>query len=293
MQGICGRYYALRDGHPVEVADAMEQHYFPKQAGGILPEGGVSQMVSLADKTDTLVGIFGLGMKPTGAKDPFGLRRASLGIVRILIECKHDLDLNELLDASLASYGDRLESPDKQAILAYIIERMRGYLTDQGYAADAIEAVLAKGLTRPLDIVERLAAMQQFRQTPAALSLATASKRIGNILKKVTTTVPVTVDSGLLSEAAELALYKQLETVRPDIEEHLQSSNYQSAMGETARLRETVDQFFDEVMVMDENEALRDNRLALLSHVNQLCCATAELGLLKPTDNTAERRQAS
>lgn len=293
MQGICGRYYALRDGHPTEVADAMEQHYFPKQAGGKLPEGGVSQVVSLADKTDTLVGIFGLGMKPTGAKDPFGLRRASLGIVRILIECKHDLDLSELLDASLASYGDKLEAPDKQAMLTYVIERMRGYLGDQGYAADAIEAVLAKGVTRPLDIVERLTAMQQFRQTPAAVSLAAASKRIGNILKKIATPLPDTVNTVLLSEAAESALYQQLDAVRPVIERHLQSSNYQSAMTETARLRETVDQFFDEVMVMDDNEALRDNRLALLKQVNQLCCATAELGLLKPTNKIVDGRQAS
>jgi len=293
MQGICGRYYALRDGHSSEVAEAMEEHYFPKQAGGKLPAGGVSQMVSLADKTDTLVGIFGLGMKPTGAKDPFGLRRASLGIIRIIIECRHDLDLQDLLDASLKSYGDRLDSPDRQAMLAYVIERLRGYLVDQGFAADAIEAVLAKGLTRPLDIVERLAAIEQFRQTPAAISLAAASKRIVNILKKADTEVALQVDANLLSEAAESALYQQLEAVRPGIEQHLQSSNYQLAMGETARLRETVDQFFDEVMVMDENRALRDNRLALLNQVNQLCCATAELGLLGASDKILDGQKAS
>ncbi|MFK7852494.1 MAG: glycine--tRNA ligase subunit beta [Granulosicoccus sp.] len=291
MQGICGRYYALRDGYPSEVADAMEQHYYPKQAGGSLPEGAVSQMVSLADKTDTLVGIFGLGMKPTGAKDPFGLRRASLGIVRIIVECKHDVDLRSLLSTSISSYGDRLAEPDLQGMLDYVIERMRGYLIEQGYAADAIEAVLAKGLTRPLDIVDRLSAMQQFRQTPAAISLAAASKRISNILKKVDSPVSDSVDASLLREAAELALYKQLEAVRPDIEAHIQSSNYQSAMGETARLRETVDLFFDQVMVMDEDKALKNNRLALLKQVNLLCCATAELGLLKPADKLADGRQ--
>jgi len=163
MQGICGRYYALRDGHSEAVSEAMEQHYFPKQAGGELPNGSVSQIVSLSDKTDTLVGIFGLGMKPTGAKDPFALRRASLGIVRIIIEKQLPLDLQQLLDASLDTYKGKLDAPDKQEMLTYIVERMRGYLVDQGFAPDAIDAVLAKDIYTPLDIVARLKAMQQFR----------------------------------------------------------------------------------------------------------------------------------
>lgn len=283
MQGICGRYYALRDGHPASVAEAMEQHYFPKQAGGQLPQHVVSQVVSLADKTDTLTGIYGLGMKPTGAKDPFGLRRASLGIVRIIVEQQLDLDLDEMLQQSIVSYGDRLDAADKAAMLAYVIERMRGYLLDQGFAGDAIEAVLAKGLTRPLDIVARLNAMQQFRSTPAATSLAAASKRIGNIIKKIETAVPDAVDESLLGEAAESTLHSQLEQLKPVIDGHLQQGDYQSAMSETARLREPVDTFFDAVMVMDENTALRDNRLALLQQVNDLCCATAELSMLKPS----------
>ena len=284
MQGICGRYYAERDGHPSDVAEAMEQHYFPKQAGGKLPEGLVSQIVSLSDKTDTLVGIFGLGMKPTGAKDPFALRRASLGIVRIVVEQKLDIDLVELLDASLSSYAEILDDPDKTEMLAYIVERMRGYLVDQGFAPDAIDAVLAKGINKPLDIVSRLQAMQQFRQTDAAVSLAAASKRIGNILKKAETDVPLAVNASLLTEAAESQLFARVSEISPTIEENIQSNDYASAMSLTASLREDVDAFFDKVMVMAEDTALRDNRLALLKQVNDLCCSTAELSLLKPVD---------
>ncbi|MFT4726685.1 MAG: glycyl-tRNA synthetase beta chain [Granulosicoccus sp.] len=285
MQGICGRYYALRDGHPPAVAEAMEQHYFPKQAGGKLPQSSVSQMVALADKTDTLVGIFGLGMKPTGAKDPFALRRASLGIVRIIVEHKLDLDLVALLDASLATYEDRLDAPDKGDMLAYIVERMRGYLVDQGFAPDAIDAVLAKEIYRPLDIVSRLQALQQFRKTDAAVSLAAASKRIGNILKKVATPIPLVAEASLLREDAESKLFMRVVDVTKLIEKNVSDHDYASAMSLTASLRDDVDAFFEQVMVMDENESLRDNRLALLRQVNTLCCGTAELSLLKPLDS--------
>ena len=285
MQGICGRYYATRDGHPAVVCEAMEQHYFPNKAGGPLPEGVVSQIVSLADKTDTLAGIFGLGMKPTGARDPFGLRRASLGIVRIIVEQKLDLDLDDLLLQALDNYGDRLKSPERGAMLEYVIERMRGYLADKGYAADAIDAVLAKGLTRPLDIVARLEAMQQFRSTDAAISLAAASKRIGNILKKVQSGLPDVVNESLLREPAEVALQAQVARLKPVISQHMQVRDYQASMRETANLREPVDTFFDDVMVMDENVELRNNRLALLNQVNELCCSTAELSLLQPSES--------
>ena len=293
MQGICGRYYALRDGHLPAVAEAMEQHYFPKQAGGMLPEGAVSQVVAVADKTDTLVGIFGLGMKPTGAKDPFGLRRASLGIVRILIEHKLDLDLDALLETSLASYGERLKEPVKADMLAYVIERMRGYLIDKGYASDAIDAVLAKGVLRPLDIVARLDAMQQFRETDAAVSLSAASKRIGNLLKRVETPVPASVNVDLLGEAAEATLNTQVVALAQQINKYMSDGNYQAAMLETASLRVPVDAFFDQVMVMDDNADLRDNRLALLSQVNALCCATAELSLLKPVEKAPSEELAA
>lgn len=286
MQGICGRYYALREGYSASVAQAMEQHYFPKQAGGPLPEDDVSQVVSLADKTDTVVGIFGLGMIPTGTKDPFGLRRASIGIARIIIEQQRDIDLVELLSASRASFAHRLPDPDLDALLAYVMERLRGYLLEQGKAADAIDAVLAKQLTRPLDIVSRIDAIQQFRRSDAAASLAAASKRIANILKKVEQALPEHVDDTLFKHPAETALFQQLEVVQPAIEAAMSKRDYAKAMQDTAQLKQTVDAFFDDVMVMDEDLALRANRLALLQRVNSLCCGTAELGLLRPEEAT-------
>lgn len=288
MQGICGRYYALRDGHNASVAEAMEQHYFPKQAGGLLPEGNVSQVISLADKADTLVGIYGLGMVPTGAKDPFGLRRASLGIVRIIIEQQHDLDLLALLQVARMSFSERLPKPDMDAMLAYVLERMRGYLLEghagkKGYAADAIDAVLAKQVTRPLDIVARLEAIEQFRRSDAAQSLSAASKRIANILKKVDTVLS-TPDPALFKEASEKALFDELSHLKPAIENAMAQRDYATAMQDTSRLRQSVDDFFDNVMVMDEDMALRQNRLELLHQVNTLCCGTAELGLLRPEE---------
>ena len=288
MQGICGYYYALRDDENASVAQAMEQHYFPKQAGGPLPEGDIAQVVSLADKVDTLVGIYGLGMLPTGAKDPYGLRRASIGIARIIIECQRDLDLMQLLQASRDSFGERLPEPDMDGMLAYLLERMRGYLVDKGYAADAIDAVMAKHVSRPLDIVARLDAIEKFRSSDAAASLASASKRMTNILKKVKTDVADHVTVDLLKEPAERALHDEVERVRPVIEDAMQQRNYALAMQETARLKPTVDAFFDDVMVMDEQRELRENRLALLQVVNTLCCGTAELGLLRPEDGKAE-----
>ncbi len=293
MQGICGRYYAMRDGCNASVAQAMEQHYFPKQSGGVLPEGAVSQVVSLADKTDTLVGIYGLGMIPTGAKDPFGLRRASIGIARIIIEQQQDLDLADLLKVSRDTFGQRLPDPDMTSMLAYVMERLRGYLTERGFAVDAVEAVLAKQVTRPLDIVSRLQAIEQFRSTDAAVSLAAAAKRISNILKKVDDDLPHSVDVALFREAAETQLFEELERVQPGIQLAMQQRDYATAMQDTAGLRGAVDAFFDNVMVMDEDPALRANRLALLHRVNTLCCGTAELSLLRPGETATSEPSAA
>lgn len=286
MQGIAGQYYARRDGHPDSVALAMEQHYFPKQAGGALPEDAIGQIVALADKVDTLVGIHGQGLIPTGAKDPFGLRRASLGILRILIEAELDLDLATLVSVSANSYAGCLDNIDQTSIVAYVIERLRGYLVEQGYAGDAVEAVLAKSLTHPLDIERRLKAIDEFRNSDAAVSLAAASKRIGNLLRKAEQGDNSGLQKGpglqkeLLVDEAEITLAEALAIRKPVIEAHLQDSDYARAMTVTAELRTPVDVFFDAVMVMVDDTALRDNRLALLGEVDRLCCSTAELSLL-------------
>lgn len=281
MQGIAGRYYALRENLSSDVAAAMEEHYFPKQAGGALPAKGVAQVVALADKVDTLVGIYGLGMKPTGAKDPFGLRRASLGIVRLIVETNTDVDLAQLIDFSIKIYGSRLDDVDRAGMLEYVMERLRGYAVDQGYTADVVDAVLAKGSTKPLDIFARLEAMKVFRQSDAAESLAAASKRIGNILKKNVKDIGQSVDTSLLSETAEIALHGSLSELAPGIEADLKKRDYAAAMTSTAKLKEPVDAFFDGVMVIDDDLKTRANRLALLEQVASLCSYTADLSRLQ------------
>ncbi len=291
MQGIAGRYYAQRDGHNNDVSIAMEEHYFPKQSGGALPGNTTASIVSIADKIDTLVGIFGIGMKPTGAKDPFALRRASLGILRILIEQQQDIDLSALIDKSIATYGDVLSGVKadelRAEVLAYMLERLRGYLTaDRGFSVEAVDAVLAKRLSHPLDMQMRLDAIESFRTTEESTALAAASKRIGNLLKKVETTVPASVDQTLLGDTAEQALFAVLDKQSSVVNKHLAARDYASAMKATASLRESVDSFFDDVMVMDDDAAVRDNRLALIKQVNELCCATADISRLQGQDKT-------
>ncbi len=286
MQGICGRYYAARDGHNEAVSAAMEEHYYPKQAGGPLPESGVAQIVSIADKLDTLVGIYGLGMKPTGAKDPFALRRAALGVVRMLIEKQRDIDLSELIAQSVKSYGDRLPSDfDQATLLEYITERLKGYAQENGYSPDAIDAVLAKSLSNPLDIFARLQAIDEFRSTDAAESLAAAAKRSGNILKKAKRDQEQSVDVSLLVEPAEKSLFESMQKIEPQIASDLAQRDYAKAMTATSSLRSSVDEFFDNVMVNTDDEATRNNRLALLSQLNALCSCTAELSRLQPKES--------
>lgn len=291
MQGIAGRYYAERDGETESVSNAMEQHNYPKQAGGDLPAGRVAQVVALADKIDSVVGIFGIGLKPTGTKDPFGLRRAAQGVVRILIEYQHDVELNVLIDQSVATFGNLLPDVDRQELLDYILDRLRGYAAEQGYQPDVIDAVFAKQLNNPLDIIARLQAIREFRETPAGASLSAANKRIGNILKKAATDAPVDVDTSLLVEPAEKALHAALLSARPDIQAQFKARRYTDAMTTTAALGTPVDNFFDGVMVMAEDAALRANRLALLQQLDELCSYTARLSRLQP-DNADHRRLA-
>jgi len=263
----------------------MEEHYFPKHAGGPLPELGVAQIVSISDKVDTLVGIYGLGMKPTGAKDPFGLRRAALGVVRLIIEKQNDIDLADLIAQSVHSYGHRLPADfDQQTLLDYITERLKGYALEKGFSPDSIDAVLAKSLSNPLDIFSRLQAIDQFRSTEAAESLAAAAKRSRNILKKAKTNHDVAIDAALLIEPAELALFEAMQSIEPQIESDMSQRGYAKAMTATASLRTSVDAFFDNVMVNTDDEPTRNNRLALLGRLNALCACTAELSRLQPQE---------
>ncbi len=281
MQGIAGRYYASAADEPAAVATALECYYLPRQAGGDLPQEGVSQALALADRIDTLTGIFGIGQKPTGSKDPFALRRSSLGILRILIEQELDLDLHALIAASAKSYGSKL-SNDKVVDEAfdYCLERLLAYYQDQGVAIEMIEAVRSRRPVNPLDFDKRLRAVQSFSELEAAQSLAAANKRIGNILKKEQAELPA-VDAALFSETAEKELHAALQNLNVEANDLFDRGDYASALSKLSSLKAPVDTFFDDVMVMADDAAVRNNRLALLQQMRALFLRVADLSVLQ------------
>ncbi|MDW3095910.1 MAG: glycine--tRNA ligase subunit beta [Gammaproteobacteria bacterium] len=281
LQGIMGRYYAHNDNESVEVATAIGEHYQPLQSGSSLPSSIDGQVVALCDRIDTLVGIFATGKKPSGVKDPYALRRAALGVIRISIERNVDYDLLSLLVDSASSLDAKLKTSDSaEEVFEFIIERLRGYLIDQGVNPDTFEAVRSLKPTRLLDFNERIDAVQTFRALPEADSLAAANKRISNILKK-TGSVNNKIDSSLFSEIAEQELYKQLSALEKVVTPKFVSRHYAEALTDLAQLRSTIDTFFDDVMVMDERENIRDNRIALLANVRRLFTTVADISLLQ------------
>lgn len=282
LQGIAGRYYARHDGEADAVAEALDEQYQPRHAGDNLPAGALGQVLALADKLDTLMGIFAIGQKPTGAKDPFGLRRAALGVLRILIEGRLPLDLRALLHA--AAVGLQGKAPAEEAVegcFDYILERLRAYYQDQGVPSDVIDAVMALRPTQPLDFDLRIQAVNTFRQLPAATSLAAANKRIQNLLKKVDGALPEAINDDLLQEPAERVLHAALEQLRQAVTAWFDAGRYADALTRLAELREPVDAYFDQVMVMSEDQALRENRLALLNRLSQLFQRAADLSRLQ------------
>ncbi len=282
LQGTMGRYYALHDHEDADVAQAVEQHYWPRQSGSELPEGPLAQALALADRLDTLVGIFAIGKQPSGTKDPFALRRAALGLVRILIERELPLALTPLLEA--AAEPIRARVPDAGAAVApvreYILERLRGYLLEQGEAPETIEAVAAVAPDRPLDFARRVRAVRRFRERPEAEALAAANKRIHNLLRKAGDDAGGRLDAEALALDAERQLYQGLQAVQPGVERAVADGDYLYALGELAGLRERVDTFFDQVMVMAEDAAERRNRLALLRELRQAFETVADISRL-------------
>lgn len=275
LQGIMGRYYALHDGEPAEIADAIEDHYKPRFAGDELPRGNVGLCVALADKLQTLADMFGIGQLPTGDKDPFALRRHALGIVRMLIERDLALDLSWLFQAARVEDGKVVEQ-----LADFIYERLAGSLRDQGYSALEVDAVVGLRPPRLGDIPKRLAAVHAFAALPEAASLAAANKRVGNILKKVEGTVSARVDAALLKEAAEVALNKALDTVKSQVDAAFERGDYAASLQALAALKAPVDDFFDAVMVNAEDAALRANRLGLLATLHQAMNRVADLSRL-------------
>ena len=281
LQGIMGRYYALHDNEVDEVADAIQEHYQPTHSGGAIPNGTTGKVVALCDRIDTLIGIFATGKKPTGVKDPYALRRAALGIIRIAIEGEVDFDLVELLTKSASSLKEKLDtSSATREVLDFIYDRLRGYFLDLNIAPDTFEAVKGVQPCNLMDFADRIQAVQSFRELPESTSLSAANKRIRNILKKADS-VSDSISESLLSEKAEHELYSQLKTVTTIVSPKFDQRDYSSALSDLAKLRPSIDQYFEDVMVMDENEDIRNNRIATLAHVNKLFSTVADISLLQ------------
>ncbi len=281
LQGIMGRYYALHDGLPGDVADAIEDHYKPRFAGDSLPRGQVGTVIALADKLETLAGMFGIGQIPTGDKDPFALRRHALGVIRMLAEGNLNLAVDGLLTAVFAQFnGIEGFKPNAPALADFIYERLSGNLREQGYTAQEVDAVVSQRPQRLGDIVKRLAAVRAFSALPEAAALAAANKRVGNILKKVDGTVDARVDPALFQEAAETALHAALVDVVPQADAAFLTGDYSESLQALAALRAPVDAFFDGVMVNADDPALKANRLGLLAMLHAAMNRVADLSRL-------------
>jgi glycyl-tRNA synthetase beta chain len=280
LQGVMGEYYAQHDGEAASVSLAIREHYHPRFAGDTLPESAAGLCVALADKLETLVGLFGVGEKPTGEKDPFALRRHALGILRMLIEKRLAIPLNRLLRIVEQAFGDvvAFNSPDRD-LLEFVYERLRGLLREDGYSAQQVEAVITLQPTRIDQVPQQLAAVRAFMALPEAESLAAANKRIGNILKKADD-VPIVFDRALLLEPAERSLGEAFSAVRPWAEQLYASGDYSAMLKSLAPLKLPVDRFFDEVMVNVDDAKLRANRLGLLAALRTTMNRVADISKL-------------
>jgi glycyl-tRNA synthetase beta chain len=281
LQGTMGRYYAQHDGEPQPVADAIAQHYAPRYAGDVLPEGPVAQSVALADKLEALAGMFGIGQVPTGDKDPFGLRRAAIGVLRIVIEKRLALPMSALVGLAFQAFnGVAATKPLPEELASFLYERLRGHLRDQGYTANQVEAVLAQRPER-IDLVpEQLAAVKAFEALPEADALAAANKRIVNILRKSESDAASAVDRGRLTDGPEHDLWLAFQHLTPVVDDHCEKGDYTAALKALATAKPAVDRFFDGVMVMADDPAVRANRLALLRGVAATMNRVADISKL-------------
>ena len=282
MQGIMGRYQAGRDGESEEIAQAMEEFYMPRHSGDELPRSAAGIAISLAEKLDTLVGIFGIGMKPTGDKDPFALRRAALGALRILRENSMALDIPRLLEVTARPLQQLLKN-DQAAdeVYAFMLERLKGLLAEEHINSHLFDSVAAVSPGSIADFDKRIHAVQKFQELPEAEALAAANKRIRNILKKVATPVGDKVNPDLLTDTAEKILHDQLNEMLHTVQPLLQAGDYAAVLQALSALKDNVDTFFDDVMVMVEDTELRDNRLALLNQLNRLFLEVADISRLQ------------
>ncbi|MBC8946421.1 glycine--tRNA ligase subunit beta [Xenorhabdus indica] len=281
-QGVMGMHYARHDGEAEDVALALNEQYQPRFSGDDLPSTGVSCAIAIADKMDTLAGIFGIGQHPKGDKDPFALRRAALGVLRIIVEKKLPLDLQTLSEEAVRLYGDKLTNENVvDDVVEFMLGRFRTWYQEQGYSVDTIQAVLARRPTQPADFDARMKAVTHFRTLDEAVSLAAANKRVSNILAKSEEKLNDTVQASVLKAAEEIQLATHLVVLKEKLVPLFAEGNYQDALVELASLREAVDAFFDNVMVMDEDLQVRANRLTLLSELRELFLRVADISLLQ------------
>jgi glycyl-tRNA synthetase beta chain len=279
LQGIMGGYYARHEGLRDGVAIAIEDHYKPRFAGDTLPRNHTGTVLALADKLETLVGLFGIGQLPTGDKDPFALRRHALGVIRLLVEKNLPLDLPELISAAVPAFGERIADP-RTALLDFVFDRLAVSLREQGYSAQEVDAVLALRPERLGEVPRRLAAVRAFAGLPEAPALSAANKRVGNILKKAEGAVDARVDIALLKEPAEAALHEALQRVQPEADAAFEQGDYTASLQALAALKTPVDAFFDGVMVNADDPALRANRLGLLATLHTAMNRVADLSRL-------------
>ena len=282
LQGLMGGEYAARSDETEKVCKAITESYMPRYAGDVIPASPTGQAVAMADKLDSLVGIFSAGEAPTGDKDPYALRRAALGVLRTIIEGELNLDLEKLVSDALDGYEGTFEEGDiADRVYDFMMDRLRAYFSEQGVPTGVFLAVQSRNPTRPLDFAKRVHAVTEFLKLPEAESLASATKRIQNILKQAGDGIPEAVDDNLFAEDAEWDLAAKLVVLSPKVKEMLKQGDYTNAMASLAGLRDNVDLFFDTVMVMDEDEKVRDNRLALLNSISGLFLETADISRLQ------------
>ncbi|MGJ5647682.1 glycine--tRNA ligase subunit beta [Morganella morganii] len=281
-QGVMGMHYARHDGESEDVALALKEQYQPRYAGDNLPSTPVSDALAIADKMDTLAGIFGIGQHPKGDKDPFALRRAALGVLRIIVEKGYNLDLETLTQEAVRLYGDKLTNANVVTdVVDFMLGRFRAWYQEQGYAIDTIQAVLARRPTRPADFDARMKAVTHFRTLEEAAALAAANKRVSNILSKSDDALNDTVLASLMNAPEEIRLAAYVTDLKTQLAPLYAEGRYQEALTELASLREAVDAFFDSVMVMDKDDNIRRNRLTLLNELRNLFLGVADISLLQ------------
>ena len=285
LQGIMGRYYAEHSGEDPAVCTAMEEQYLPRYAGDRLPATACGRILALAERLDTLVGIFAIGQRPTGVKDPYALRRAAIGVLRLLIETPLELDLRDLLEFTAQELRTKVAVDTAASeVFDYILDRLRSYCQDQDLEGDVVDAVLAVSGHYPTDLYRRILAVQEFKRLPEADALASANKRTRNILRKSGGVTHPAVQAAFLVDPAEIALAERIDELTPMVTTHLAAKNYGHALKLLAGMRPEVDAFFDQVMVMADDAQIRANRLSLLARLEGLFLGIADISRLQPVN---------